>query len=98
MKRTRLRSVSPKRAKALKEYRELRDEFMQERRACEAGQILKRVGHYRCATYSQDVHHIRGRGPHLNDTDSWCAVCRPCHDFIHANGGKARSVGLILPP
>lgn len=44
---------------------------------------------------STEIHHVKGRGKHLNDESSWLAVSRPTHNFIHANPSKARLMGLL---
>lgn len=45
---------------------------------------------------AQDVHHKRGRiGLYLFDVRYWVAVCRKCHDFIHAHPKEAARLGLL---
>lgn len=51
----------------------------------------------RCYTgWSSDVHHKAGRGKHLNDESTWMAVCRSCHDWIHAHPKESRQLGYLL--
>lgn len=45
-----------------------------------------------------DLHHKRGRaGALLSDRRFFMSACRPCHDWIHANGELARALGLMAP-
>lgn len=41
------------------------------------------------------VHHVKGRGPHLNDPDTYLGVCRNCHDHIENNRKWARERGYL---
>ena len=43
-----------------------------------------------------DVHHVYGRtGKNYLDDTTWLSSCRPCHNWIHNNPGKARERGLL---
>ena len=86
MKRhTPLRRMSKKREAEYKEYLRLRRFFMAENRICQV-----------CfARGSKDVHHKAGRGRNLNNVETWCAVCRPCHNWIHNHPKQARELGLL---
>lgn len=43
-----------------------------------------------------DIHHVHGRdGLLLFDVRYWLAVCRPCHNWIHAHPKQARELGLL---
>lgn len=45
---------------------------------------------------SMDVHHKKGRaGKNLLDEDTWMALCRKCHDWIHANPKEATEKGWM---
>ena len=86
MKRSRINPVSAKRAKRLKEYYMLRTAYLTANLKCE---ICKKRN-------SNDIHHIAGRlGDLLNDVTNFLAVCRACHDWIHANGREAREKGYL---
>lgn len=89
IRRTPLRRVSKKHAKELRIYAKLRLDFLESHPMCEVGR--KDI----CNRFSCDVHHVHGRGKHLNDKGTWLAVCRPCHDFIHRNPGQARQLGFL---
>jgi hypothetical protein len=41
------------------------------------------------------VHHVKGRGPHLNDPSTYKGVCPRCHDHIENNRKWAREHGLL---
>lgn len=43
------------------------------------------------------VHHTKGRGPHLNDMETYLGVCPKCHDFVENNRKIARERGWLLP-
>jgi len=92
--RKRVRPVSDKRRLQGAIYRVRRLEFLREHRICEAGPRIPH--HLPCDLASKDVHHSAGRtaGNYL-DRSTWIAVCRPCHDWIHAHGKEARSLGLL---
>jgi len=42
-----------------------------------------------------DVHHKFGRGKFLNDVSTFVALCRSCHDWVHAHPKEAREAGLL---
>ena len=94
--RTPIRRVSVKHAKELREYAKLRKEFMELNDLCYATHILRRCGHYDCQRWASDLHHVQGRGKNLLRTETWIAVCRSCHQFIHDHPRQAREVGLLL--
>jgi hypothetical protein len=49
-----------------------------------------------CKQKSTDVHHKAGRvADLLVDETEWIAVCRACHDFIHAHPKDAREMGYL---
>jgi hypothetical protein len=82
-----LRRVSEKRAQEIKVYSKKRGLFLDRNALCEICKVSK----------SRDVHHKKGRlnGNYLNE-ETWIAVCRPCHDWIHSNPSKARKLGLLV--
>lgn len=52
-----------------------------------------------CRCKSRDVHHKAGRtGSNYLDMDTWMAVCRKHHDFIHDNPTVARMFGMLTKP
>lgn len=84
-RRTPMRRMSKKREAEMKEYLKLRRFFMVENPFCQV-----------CfARGSKDVHHVKGRGRNLNKTETWRAVCRSCHNWIHNHGKQARELGLL---
>lgn len=91
LKRTPLRRVSKRRAKALKAYTPLRRGFLAAHPFCQ-------VCHYRNRNSAKatDVHHMNGRhNERLNATEDWLAVCRCCHDHIHAHPAWGRAMGFL---
>ena len=86
MKRTPLKRVSKKQEARLRIYYELRKDFLSQRPVCEMCD----------KSASTDIHHKEKRGPKLNDVDTWCALCRPCHQHIEDNKGWAREEGWLV--
>jgi hypothetical protein len=83
----RLRAASPKRAKQYNEYSKVKNAYLSLHPQCE-----------RCKNKaSHDIHHKAGRsGQWLCRYDHFAALCRQCHDWIHANGKEARRLGWIV--
>jgi hypothetical protein len=87
MKRSRLRSMSPKKQAQMEEYFPRAVAFKKRKPICEVCRKRK----------TKDVHHRAGRlGPNLLDEDTWTAVCRRCHDWIHDHPKEARAAGLLV--
>jgi hypothetical protein len=81
-----IKSVSYKQHEKLKEYRILRDAYMEEHKLCEV-----------CTKYaSNDLHHKCSRGKHLCNINTFMAVCRACHERIHREDSWARENGYLL--
>jgi 4-alpha-glucanotransferase len=81
-----MRKVSKKRVQVNREYSVRRKAFLEAHPRCQ-----------RCDSFrSQDVHHKKGRlGGNLLDQGTWVALCRSCHDWIHAHPKYSRSIGLL---
>lgn len=94
-RKTKLRQASPKRRKALSLYSSLRTAFLIANPVCQA-LFVNGVRQLLCKVEAVDVHHKAGRGPNLNRVDTWMAVCRYCHNAIHANPKAAREAGLLI--
>lgn len=87
VKRTRLKPISDKRKAQLREYREVRRNFIKSNPVCEVCQRRR----------TWDIHHKAGRvGKRLLDQFYWLAVCRPCHDRIHDEPRWARETGFLI--
>lgn len=86
MKRTPIRRVSKQRAKDMKTYSQLRKQFL--------------AAHPFCAVYpskrSTDVHHMAKRGINYLKTETWLAVSRDGHRFIHEHPDRARTKGWLV--
>jgi 5-methylcytosine-specific restriction endonuclease McrA len=86
-KRTRIKFRSDKRAVQEKEYKVLRDQFLEDNPTCQAC-------HFKQA---DQVHHKAGRiGKLLTDVDYFMACCGTCHQFIEMNPSAALKMGWIV--
>lgn len=85
LKRTRLRRVSAKHAKELRSYYEKRKAFLIAHPTCAL-----------CSNASCDVHHKEKRGANLNREETWLALCRAHHEYLHHHPSWARERGLLL--
>ena len=56
-------------------------------------------GGYRCGGLAGDLHDplTRARGGAFLDPENTVAVCRTCHDWIHAHPKAATYLGLLRP-
>lgn len=107
MKRTAIKRVSSKRAKALREYSILRKAYLALHPFCEATiklegvceeELIKSNGWLigRQFPYAEEIHHkARRYGSRLNDTTKWLAVCRDMHIKIENNASWARANDLL---
>jgi len=85
--KSRLKPMSKKREKEIKEYSVLRKDFLSQNQCCQVES---------CERTSTDVHHVKGRGKYYLDISTFMAVCRPCHDKIHFGDSKwAREKGYL---
>ncbi len=83
----RLRGASPKRAKQYREYDKVKGAYLALHPQCERCKNKK----------STDIHHKAGRvGQWLCKYEYFAALCRECHDWVHANGRDARKLGWII--
>lgn len=73
--------------KKYQEYRPARDKYMKEHPICEFKN---------CTKVSQDLHHKAGRGANLSRPETFMAVCRAHHNYIHANPKEARELGYLI--
>lgn len=85
MKRSPIKKVSNKRAKQNAEYSKIRLQFLDENLYCEI-----------CRKPADEIHHKAGRnGDRLNNVQDFMSVCRPCHQYIHANPAESRNKGWL---
>jgi hypothetical protein len=83
--------VSAKKKKQDVEYLKLRGRFLTENPMCE-------IGVPGCTRNATDVHHTRGgeeRSVYYLIQSTWRSSCRNCHDWIHMNAEKARTMGWL---
>ena len=94
LKRTPLKRVSQsKNAKAKrKSYASAKREYMEDRENpnhCERCEVELGIKFL-------DLHHKAGRGKNLSNKSTFTAICRPCHDWIHAHPKDARETGWLV--
>ena len=80
--------VSSKRKKKDQEYLKLRERYLKENHLCT-------VNVKGCTNGATDVHHTyagSNREAFYLVQSTWLAVCRNCHDWIHANPTDARTM------
>jgi hypothetical protein len=83
--------VSSKRKKKDQEYLKLREKHLLVNNLCE----VKVNG---CGHMATDIHHTyagANRDAFYLVQSTWKAVCRNCHDWIHANPAEARTMGWL---
>lgn len=83
--------VSSKRKKKDQEYLKLRERYLTENPLC----MVKVNG---CSHGATDVHHTHAganRDAFYLVQSTWKAVCRNCHDWIHANPAEARIMNWL---
>lgn len=83
-----IKQVSDKRAVQLKEYSKLRKEFLKEHPMCEIYPDKKAV----------EVHHTypgANRIKYFLEEDSWMAVSREGHNWIHENVKQSKVLGYL---
>lgn len=75
---------------ALKEYSDKRREHLRRHPNCQ----IVLIG---CTKLATEVHHVKGRGIHLNDEESFKSACRFCHKFLHdkLSAEMRREKGLL---
>lgn len=95
IKRTRwpLRKIAPAKMQAARHYAKRAKAFKVANPFCLAG-IPPALCN--CHYYTNDVHHLQGRGPNLLVESTWMPICRSCHTWLHQNPGPARKLGLIV--
>lgn len=86
-KKKRIKPISDSMADKLTVYRLLRNKYMNEHEVCEFKG---------CQRSSNDLHHIRGRGPYLSDIRYFMAICRHHHQWVDVNTIEARELGYLI--
>lgn len=86
MKRKHIRRVSKKRAKDLREYSKLSNQYLSEHPACEI-----------CGVHGDlQLHHKKGRGIYLCATEYFMAVCFWCHKKVENERAWAMKQRYLL--
>lgn len=90
VKQAKIKPVSDKRSKDIREYSKLRKKFLDANPMCQSG--LVQFPH--AAT---DIHHMAGRcGDLFLNTKYWLAVCRTCHQWIETHPEEAKKKRLSV--
>jgi hypothetical protein len=89
-----MKRASTKRYRQNLQYSEVRRLFLEAFPLC----MMCRKLRHRAPHESTEVHHWRGRvGRLLCYTRFFVASCPECHDWVHANGTEARTLGFLAP-
>ena len=83
--------VSSKRRKKDQEYLKLRNRFLTDFSLCQ-------IAVKGCSINATDVHHTyagANRDAFYLVQSTWLAVCRNCHDWIHAHPKESRAFGYL---
>ncbi len=97
-RKTPIRAQSKKRAKEQRQRRQLVAAQLEQRPYCEAARLVAQIDRsHLCQRQSVDIHEplTRARGGSIVDVNNMLAVCRSCHDWIHAHPESAEMVGLL---
>jgi hypothetical protein len=98
LKRTPLKQVSKKRAKLNRERASFVKSYLSRQSTCEAGRVIEIDDkRHRCSITAVDVHEMltRARGGSIVDESNVLALCRSCHDWIHANPKRATELSFL---
>jgi len=85
MKRSPLRRVSKKKRAAYSLYSALRKRFLAINGDCQMCRESR----------ASEIHHKQKRTKHLNNVDTWAALCPACHRHIEDNKSWARENGWL---
>ena len=101
LKRSRLQSVSPKRRNLNAARSRFVKNELDNRVRCEAGIVIHRATDSQwiaCQGNAIELHEplTRARGGSILDPANTVAICRACHNWIHANPGLATEAGLLI--
>lgn len=89
MKRTKINSVSKRRAKDMRLYKKIRLDFLEDHPLCE---IKSKV----CTYVATEISHMKGRGMYYLVVSTWEAACHPCGQFVTNNPTWAFENGHAL--
>lgn len=94
LKRKPLNKISSKQQKLNTAYSVLRKQYLKDHPVCEHC-IEMYPDQDRRHLKAIEIHHTAYRGKNTNDTSTWLAVARKCHNWIHANPKEARERGFL---
>lgn len=95
-RKTRLSPISQRRRAGLKEYAAVKHEYLAAHQVCEVW-LAENPGSKKPGPPATEIHHRKGRGKYLCDTNYFLAVCREYHNLIHRNTKWAYEKGYLLP-
>lgn len=111
LKRTPLKKVSSKRQKDMRTYSALRKKHLSAHPYCQVTirllglneqDVIAEQGWYKDVwgrtvkcPLAEDIHHRAGRGANYLDENTWLAVCREKHVWIHHHASEARKMNLL---
>ena len=84
-----MKKVSDKQARLNLEYSKIRRDFLADKEICHAKLHC-------CTLKTTDVHHMKGRGKYLLDTNTWLSVCRSCHNWIEVHPEESKELGFSI--
>lgn len=105
LKRCRVKKVSKRRAKEGRIYSQRRKVFLAANPHCEAWHVISQwmynqapedyVKAPQLCPRSEDVHHRERRGKNYLNEETWMAVSRWAHEWIHSHPKEARALNLL---
>ncbi len=94
--RKRIPKVSKKRERENREYSRRRKAYLLAHPNCEAWPVVMQfMPLWVRWPRSVEIHHVFGRGKFLLVEETWLAVSREAHDWIHSHPSQARALGLL---
>jgi hypothetical protein len=91
---TRINPVSDKKRKQNKEYSVLRKDFLKDKTNSYCKAALPGCTGKDKSTLT--IHHMKGRGRHTLDKNTWVTLCFNCHRWVEEHPEKAKIMGLSL--
>ncbi len=83
-----IKPISDKRKEQMVEYHKVRLKYLNQNKNCE---------YEGCKNKATEIHHMRERhGDRLTDSEYFMAICRTCHQTIHANPKESRDKGYLI--
>jgi hypothetical protein len=74
-----------------REYRKIRKVFLEENPQCQCV-----IHEHQCRHRATQIHHKRGRGKDLCNTEFFMGVCGACHEYIERNRSWSKEKGYLI--